>query len=122
MNLYELSSRLYLTRETNCYKRIVVINEIPEGPLKELVKPLQHNKLSIFDVYSQDCKCQNKHCFYGILDPTNKQQLLCIDDITKLFQFLLSNQYEINTQISKLIMKNKRINSNDDMIAYITYS
>lgn len=120
MSFYELSSRMYLSRQSNCYKRIITINKEPDGPLQQYVKQLQHNKLSIFDIQNECDSCY-KNCFYGILDPHNKNDLLCLDNITNLFQFLLSNNYQINTEITKLMIKNKRINSNDNLIAYITY-
>lgn len=120
--LYSLSSRIYLDRQTKCYKRLITINKEPEGILKNYVKRVKHNKLSPFE-YRNPCD-ENcfKHCYYAILDPNNKYEFLCIENIDDLIDFLVENGYTIDTKISKMLNKNTRINMNNERLFYIRYN
>ena len=63
---------------------------MPESsPLKTIVKMLRREKLSPFDVQS-NCVCR-KPCLFAIMNPHNKSELLCMDDIAELFDFFMCN-------------------------------
>lgn len=126
--IYELSSRIYLDRHKQCYRRVVTINKIPEGPLRSYVKQLSHNKLSPFE-YNNTCN-ENcfKNCYFALLKPDTNvysnnscNDFLCVNDIGDLTSFLIDNNYTINTEISKIFMKNTRINPKKDLLFYIEY-
>ena len=115
--LYQLTSQVYLDSLDKCYKKVIVINQQPDGPLKKLTKLLSPPPLSPFQVPS-DC-CASSLCVYAILDPLNNGQLLCMNNIANLFSFLVANNYTIDTSITKIMMKTtEKINK---LICYIGY-
>jgi hypothetical protein len=123
--IYEISSRLYLDKHQECYRRVVTINKKPEGPLQQFVKQMKHNKLSPFEERNNcNSKCF-KDCFYALLDPCENNNccnnLLCINDIGNLTYYLIDNNYIINTELSKMFIKNTRINPKQDLLFYIEY-
>jgi hypothetical protein len=107
MKLYTLKSEIYLDKLIEEYRKIVIINKMPEGILRNYVIRLRNNKLSIFDVNN----VERPNCIYGIKNPLTNE-LLEVDDITDLFSFLLENNYEIDNSISKILLKNKNTNNN----------
>lgn len=119
MNIYKLSSNVYLNKYDECYMNIIVINKMPDGPLKNIVKQIQHNKLSPFQENSH-C-CGSKSCIFAIQNPYNREKLLCIDDIEILFEFLIKNGYTFENSLSKLISKNNRLNNDERFISFIKY-
>jgi hypothetical protein len=119
MVVYKLYSIIYLDKLLECYKRIIVIDKMPLGELSKYVKGIHRNKLSPFDENS-NCDCVNK-CLLSIVDFENKNEFLCIDKISNLFDFLTQNNYTIDTSLTKIITKNKRLNNNDDLICFISY-
>jgi hypothetical protein len=127
--MYEISSRIYLDKQQQCYKRLVTINTKPEGPLKTLVKQLHHNKLSPFEAVNNCNTNCFKSCYYALRNPEIYNNgngkycddLLCLNDIPSFTSFLLENGYTINTDISKMFMKNTRINPKKDLLFYIEY-
>jgi hypothetical protein len=119
MVLYKIYSTIYLDKFLECYKRIIVIDKMPLGELSKYVKTIHKNKLSPFDENS-NCDCVNK-CMLSIMNFENKNEFLCIDNITELFDFLITNNYTIDTSLSKIITKNNRLNNNDDFICFISY-
>jgi hypothetical protein len=120
--IYEIASTLYLDRQdTNkCYKRILTINNMPtDGALKDLVKRVTRSKLSPFQVNTCDSSYKKSNCIYAIKDPDDTSRLLCIDDITRLFTFLSVNGYTIDIDLTKIILKNERVNAKKDLICFI---
>lgn len=109
MKLYTLKSQIYLDKINQEYKKIIVINKLPLGILKNNVIRLRNEKLSIFDI-------NNEPCLYALKDP-NTNELLELDNITEIFTYLIENGYEIDTSISKLLLKNN--NTNKDFICVI---
>ena len=100
MPLYKISSTLYLDKFNECYKTIITINDKPDGPLGNHVKSIQRNKLSPFDE-TNNC-CNKPSCYNAIYNLYNSKSLLCIDDLTDLFNFLSTNGYTIDTTLTKI--------------------
>jgi hypothetical protein len=103
MKVYILTYENYLDTITQTYRKIVVINKKPMGSLINLVKQLKYNKLSIFDN-------NTRNCLYAIKHPYTNE-LLDIEDISDLFEFLISNGYIIDKNISKLYFKNNTLDN-----------
>ena len=104
MPTYQLSTEVYLDKCNKCYKNIIVINKMPQDPiLKTIVKMISREKLSPFDVIG-NCECR-KSCLFVILNPENKNDFICIEDIADLFCFLIDNGYTINDKITKFMSK-----------------
>lgn len=106
MPIFQLNEEIYL--ENKCYKKIITINKMPNEPkLMSIVKTIRREKLSPFDMKS-NCECVSP-CLFAILNPENKRDFLCIDDIADLFCFLINNGYKIEHKITKLMKKRKLI-------------
>ena len=115
--MFALKSKIYLDEFNKCYKKIMIIDPVPnDEKIKKILKTIPNKKLSPFDE-SDNC-CPKKHCLNAVLNPNNLCQLLCFDDITLLFQYLLTNNYKINTDITKIMMKGK--NQIPDLICFVT--
>jgi hypothetical protein len=114
MPTFQLNTETYLDNCNKCYKNIIVINKMPDDPiLKTIVKIIKREKLSPFDV-DGDCSCR-KSCLFAIMNPQNNSELLCMDDIAELFDFLITNSYTINDKITKFMSK-----KNSKLICFIS--
>ena len=116
MPTYQLASSIYLDSQQECYKKIILINEKPTGPLLPLVKTIRNKQLSPFQTPT-NC-CPSPYCQLGILDPNNPTQLLCMDNIATLFSFLTTNGYTIEHELTKIMqLSTQKI---DKLISYIS--
>ena len=99
MNTFAISCIPYYDRFNQCYKSILTVNCIPNGPLSKLVQRIEYNKLSPFQQDGPYDKCK-----YAILS-NNKS---CCDFMTSeqmygLTEFLLSNGYQIENQLTNTL-------------------
>jgi hypothetical protein len=76
---------------------------MPTGPLTAIAKNVTFNKLSPFDVNSNTCPRPN--CVIGITKINDYNELMCIDDLPNLFEYLMNNGYTIDTSITKVLQK-----------------
>ena len=118
MTTYQVGSTIYLHSETNCYERILTINSKPSDILGQYVITLRNNKLSPFKEFNS-CNSCSKICFNAIKNPTTNK-LYCFNELTEFTNFIVSNGYTIDYKLSKLMSSNDRINTNKDIIYYIT--
>jgi hypothetical protein len=120
---FTIFSQPYYDTHKQCYKNIITINTIPNGPLKKLTKQIKLNKLSPFQVEGPCTpieKCtfalinMNHHCCGDLMTP---------DELPFLFSFLLSNGYQIETQLTKLLYQSdvKISISNKKIITNVSY-
>ena len=115
MKVYNLYSYIYLDKHLQQYRKIIIINKKPEGPLSQFVTQIRNEKRSIFEEYDYT----KKHCLYAIRNPTNNK-LIDIEDIPELSEFLINNNYNIDYKFSKLIQNNN--NFSKDFIFSIQWS
>ena len=102
--MYQIKSEVYLDKFNECYKKIITIHPKPKNDkLNSMIKTISREKLSPFQENSPCCT-QSK-CIYAFINPSCKCELLCIDDIAILFNFLISNGFKINTDITKIMLK-----------------
>ena len=88
--------------------KTITINKMPTDPtFCSIIKQIRREKLSPFDVQN-NCECI-KPCLLAILNPENKRDLLCREDIGNLFCFLIENGYKIEYKITKIIKKKNLI-------------
>jgi hypothetical protein len=123
-----LFSQPYLDRYNQCYKNIVTINLIPQGPLAHLVRRVQFPPLSTF---KQPGPCNHiNNCGLALIALNNVCNKKCsnfmvVDEVPNLFSFLLSNGYTINTSITKMLntsdIRFETENANK-LICVITYN
>ena len=79
----------------------MTINKHPEGHLSTIVKRIQTPTLSPFQENSACCPIKN--CAYALYKIHNNCELMTPDDIPELFNFLISNDYKIDTSITKMM-------------------
>ena len=101
--MYLLSVQPFLDQHFKCYKNIITININPEGPLKNYVKRINPPKLSPFKERSP-C-CDEPQCILALKSINDPSKLMCVDEIPSLLAFLTTNKYEIDTSITKIMMK-----------------
>ena len=105
MAMYTISTQPFYDSFLQTYKNIYVIDQKPSGPLANIVKQLNSPKLSPFTTHTND-GCY-KPCLYAVYNPTNTQQLLCIEDLGILFNYVISNNYSIDTSLTKMMNQSK---------------
>jgi hypothetical protein len=114
---YQLSSVVYLDNKNECYKKIVIINQKPQGSLQSLVRSLHIPKPSPFKT-PNNC-CPSPYCHQVIMHPNKPNELLCMNEIADLFSFLIANGYTIDTEITKMMMQGTE--KIDKLICFISY-
>lgn len=128
-----LFSQPYLDTYNQCYKNIVVINLIPQGPLAQYVKLVKFPPLSEFK-QSGPCSLL-KQCGYALLSfnsceyscSSNKfgNDLMVVDEVPNLISYLVSNGYSVDTSITKMFNNSDiRFDTNigNKLICFITYN
>ena len=102
--MYQITSEVYLDLHNKCYKNIIVIYPKPkDDSLNAIIKSVTRQKLSPFDEVSF-C-CPRNRCMYAFVHPHNKCELLCVNDIALLFSYLSQNGFNINTDLTKIMLK-----------------
>ena len=124
---FTLFSQPYLDKHNQCYKNIVTINLIPQGPLAQLVRRVQFPPLSEF---KQPGPCSHlKNCGFALTtlnsSYNNCSELMIVDEVPNLMSFLLSNGYTIDTSLTKMFntsdIRFQTENSNK-IICLVTYN
>ena len=101
-----LFSQPFLDTYNQCYKNIVTINLIPQGPLAQFVRKVQFPPLSQF---KQPGPCSRiNNCGLALTSLNNICNKGCsgfmiVDEVPNLLSFLLSNGYSVNTSITKML-------------------
>jgi hypothetical protein len=126
-----LFSQPYLDRFNQCYKNIVVVNLLPQGPLGSLIKRVNFPPLSEF---KQQGMCNNmsfKQCglalttLNGYCSIKNGDNLMIVDEVPDLISFLVSNGYTVDTSITKMFNESDirfDTNTGNKLICFITYN
>ena len=117
--MYLLSVEPFLYQHFKCYKQIITINIKPNGPLNTLVQRVNPPKLSPFKERSP-C-CDEPTCILAIKSINNPQNLMCVDELPSLITFLSTNQYEIDTSITKIMMKSD-VKLKNKLLFFIKYT
>lgn len=129
MKTFSVSSQPYYDRFNKCYKNILTINGIPEGPLRNFVTSVHLTKLSEYHV---DTPCNPiPTCCYalsnvclglGSIMSSCKENLMTPNEIPNLISYLLSNGYQIETQISNFLNASSvKMNNYSKFVLSATY-
>lgn len=109
---YEIKLDDMLIQRDKCYRKVLTINKMPDGPLSSIVKQTKREKLSVFKQACSPCS-KNDACMNVIM---NQGEYLFEEDLTELITFLVEKGYTIDTKLSKLMQARYR-----DVVFYITY-
>jgi len=113
---YTISSQPFYDSYDECYKNILVISPKPHhGPLATIVKRLQVPPLSPFQDFSSSSGCVN-----AIYQTNNTCELMTPDNIPELFNFLLTNNYKIDTSLTKMMNSSDVKMNNKNLVCFIS--
>jgi|TARA_B110000046_G_C12929137_1_gene370664 hypothetical protein len=100
--MYQLTSEVYLDKYNKCYKKIIVITPQPQEPeLKKITRLVNRDKLSPFQERSPCCPIDQ--CYYAVLNPNNLCELLCLNELPILFNYLVTNNFKIDYKMTKML-------------------
>ena len=110
-----------------CYKNILMINVVPDGPLNAFVRRLQLPRLSPFQT-RYDCN-QMKNCGLVLINPFVNVNVSCKkgcnymtpNEIPDLYSFLTSNGYQIDTQLTNMMNNSEVKLTNSRIVCSATY-
>ena len=115
---YILSTQVYYDTINHCYTHIFTIDRSPSGALSNMTRTINTPKLSPFKENSPCCtepKCTIALC------RADTRELLGIHEQPFLINFLLTNGYTINTELTKLLIKNPvKFSSKSKLLFVIT--
>ena len=119
--MYTLNISNYHDTFNKCYRKIITINNYPEGPLQKYVSRVANKKLSPFQE-NTPC-CPRKSCIYIInsISNTYYHNFMTIDEIPELFGFLASNNYIIHDKLNEIIV-NSSVSFQDPLLCFISYN
>ena len=119
---YMISTQVYLDQYDQQYYNIVVINLMPEGPLRRFVKRAQLPPLSPFSAPTS--YSQRNNCVFALTNLRgrySRDNYMCDSEIPDLFSFLTSNGYKIDTSLTKMMNTSDFRPNNNKIICFITY-
>jgi hypothetical protein len=128
---FALFSQPYLDTYNKCYKNIVVVNLLPQGPLADLVRFTNFPPLSEFKTPGPCSPL--KQCGYALMSLGGcnmgcgkfGEDLMVVDEVPNLISFLISNGYTVDTSITKMFNQSE-ISFNTDLsnklICFVTYN
>jgi hypothetical protein len=123
-----LFSQPYLDKYNQCYKNIVVVNLMPQGPLANIVRFVNFPPLSEF---KQPGPCSPlKQCGLALMTldgciTGRGCDLMSVDEVPTLISFLVSNGYTVDTSITKMFNDSDirfDTNTGNKLICFITYN
>jgi hypothetical protein len=118
MFMYSLSSIPYYNSILQEYTNILILNKYPEGPLKQVCKQISQNKLSPFEANTN--LCPKPSCVIALTQINNSNELMCVDCLPNLFEFLSNNGYTIDNNVTKILQKTN-VKMNGNLICMINY-
>ena len=110
---YYLLSTVYYDSRDKKYKKILTINEKPQGDLSNYVRQRNPPKCSPFKTRD---RCNS--CIWAILCFQNKNDFLTIQKLPDLIIYLKKNGYKIDVETTK-ILKSDMENNESKIIAFI---
>ena len=98
MSLIEISYTNYLDSIQKIYKKILVVNMLPnDDTFKTIIKGLM-----LLD-YHLSLPHIGSNCIYAITNPNNKNELLELEHIGLLFNFLVTNNFQLHSAFNDVI-------------------
>lgn len=138
---YTLTSQVYLDRFSQTYKNIIMINDIPEGPLKYFVRKINIPPLSPFQKDQRDQRqYSSQKCGLALTTFLNKNMdfdisinacinigrnndcFMITDEIPDLFLFLSEYGYTIDTSITTMMNLSEVKLTNRNIICFFKYN
>ena len=118
MNTFTISCIPYYDRINQCYKSILSVNGIPNGPLKQLIRRVEYNKLSPFQ---QDGPCYKYDKCKYVIAGDSCGGFMTNEEIYNLSSFLLSNGYQIENQLTTTLNNSSIKLQRSKLLYIVTY-
>ena len=100
--VYTIGCQPFYNSVSECYTHIYVIDRRPLPPLEGLIHTVNTPQLSPFHTTTVPCSSY-KRCVLAVHDPEDQRRLLRTGDEARLFTYLVSNGYTIDTSITKIM-------------------
>ena len=99
------------------YYNILTLNKQPEGTLKDYTKLINITMPSANETYNTQCTIAIANTLLNINNISKYSNLLMLEDLNELTEFLINNTYIIDNSITK-IYKNTNSNNNSKKLIY----
>ena len=123
---FTIVSQPYLDPYNKCYSNILMVNQLPHGPLRKLVRRITLPRLSPFQIHHN-----LPTCGLAIINPElndynnykyNSSDLMTPDNIPFLYNFLLTNGYQIETQLTNMMNQSDvKFNTTSKLVCMASY-
>ena len=124
IEIITLFTSIYYNNNDNNYYKLLSLNKIPNGPLKNYI-----TTISVTNPSTKINKSRENYCILGINSSIlntnysnqnfNKYINLCtIEDITQIYEFLINNNYTINNELNNILNSNINCNNNTNNILF----
>lgn len=113
---FSMMARPFYKSSTQCYIKVLIIDRAPDktSNINKIVKQVKFDKLSPFDTNNRD-----NMCGFVMLNPVNLCEYATIDEIPIVFNWLIQNNYIIDTSITQMMNQGKVTMSNQ-LVCFIT--
>lgn len=103
------------------YKNIIIMDKKPSDKLDKFLKKINYKSPSSYsNNYNTNNNCCPIGCIYAFKSICNDTQLMCVDEIPKLFDILIENDYIIDTKITKMMFQSEIKQENKKLLCYIS--
>ena len=122
-NVFTLYTQPYLSPYAKCYTNVIIISCMPNGLLRLLTHKIKFQNVSAFNtnncINTSPCKL-----VLNTLTDNNMNNLMTADEIPNLINYLLENNYSINTDITNMINNNSnsKLSAANDIICFASYN
>lgn len=128
---FTISSQAFYDEYNKCYKNILMVNLEPSGPIRRITRRIKLPKLSPFQAESpcnpiQKCglaiqSLKNRNDYSNQIINKCGCNWMTPDEIPDLITYLVSNGYQIETQLTNMLNQSD-IRMNNNKIAFmVTY-
>tara|TARA_B110000444_G_scaffold206868_1_gene200582 strand:+ start:85 stop:486 length:402 start_codon:yes stop_codon:yes gene_type:complete len=111
---------IYYNNIDNNYYKLLSLNKLPSGPIKNYI-----SSISVTNPSTKINKSRENYCILSINSSIlninynsrnfNKYINLCtIEDITEIYEFLINNNYSINNELNNILNSNINCNNNNN--------
>lgn len=117
--LYMLYNEIYYDSLFKEYYNILTLNKQPQGPLQNYTKLINITIPSTSQNYNKQCTIALKNALLNTNNSANKyNNLLLLEDLNDFTEFLINNNYIIDSSITKIYKNNSYTNVNSKKLIY----
>ena len=117
--LYMLYNEIYYDSLFKEYYNILTLNKQPQGPLQNYTKLINITIPSTSQNYNKQCTIALKNTLLNTNNSANKyNNLLLLEDLNDFTEFLINNNYIIDSSITKIYKNNSYTNVNSKKLIY----